>query len=161
MNKVLVAVLVIALGGLAGWYFLQGNGLQSGGLVQPQPTAEVTQTPQESYVPSSGESGAAAGTKGGSPVVATAVTVTLTDSGFTPAKVTIKKGTKVVFQNESSANMWVESDVHPTHQLLPGFDAKKGLANGAMYEYTFAKVGTWTYHNHLMPTLVGAVVVTE
>jgi hypothetical protein len=57
--------------------------------------------------------------------------------------------------------MWVASAVHPTHQLLPGFDQLASVAKGGTYEYSFAKVGTWKYHNHMKPTDFGGVVVTE
>ena len=61
--------------------------------------------------------------KGG---VAARTVVTYTDTGFAPLSVTIKKGTTVTFVNESSRGMWVASAVHPTHQLLPGFDQESG-----------------------------------
>ena len=98
------------------------------------------------------------GEKGG---VAARVVVTFTDSGFSPKSVTVSSGSTVAFMNESTGGMWVASDVHPTHQLLPGFDAQKSVAKGGSYEYTFTKVGTWTYHNHVAPTQTGTVVVTK
>jgi hypothetical protein len=57
--------------------------------------------------------------------------------------------------------MWVASAVHPTHLLLPGFDELKSTGKGGTYEYTFVKVGTWQYHNHVNPSDTGSVVVTE
>jgi len=99
-----------------------------------------------------------AGEKGGVPA---RVVVTFTDSGFSPKTVTVSSGSTVAFMNESTGGMWVASDVHPTHQLLPGFDAQKSVAKGGSYEYTFTKVGTWTYHNHVAPTQTGTVVVTK
>ena len=56
--------------------------------------------------------------------------VTITDDGFEPSTLTVSSGTTVTFENESSDDSWPASDVHPTHQLYPGFDAKKPLLAG-------------------------------
>lgn len=97
--------------------------------------------------------------KGGVSAVATS-SVQYGDSGFTPNTVSVKAGTTVRFSNQSSRGMWVASAVHPTHQLLPGFDQLQSVGKGGTYEYTFAKVGTWKYHNHVNATDTGTVVVT-
>lgn len=88
-------------------------------------------------------------------------TVTYTDTGFTPATLTVKVGTVVTFMNQSSLDMWVASDPHPTHTDLPGFDEKQAVSNGVSYTYTFQKVGTWGYHDHKNPGMKGKVEVTE
>lgn len=82
--------------------------------------------------------------------------VTYTDDGFTPSTITVARGTTVLFVNESSGSMWVASAVHPTHQVLPGFDQ---LSAGERYTYTFEQEGSWKYHNHLAPSQTGTVVV--
>ncbi len=87
------------------------------------------------------------------------VVVTYTDSGFSPATVNVSKGTTVTFKNQSSANFWPASDPHPTHTNYPGFDAKKAIAPGSSYSFTFTKVGSWGYHNHFSPELKGRVIV--
>ena len=92
--------------------------------------------------------------------VATA-TVTLTDNGFVPKALTVKAGTTVKFTNGSGRQMWVASNPHPTHTLLPGFDELTAVGKGGSYDYQFTKVGTWGYHNHLSPQIGGTVVVTE
>jgi len=82
------------------------------------------------------------------------------NSGFSPERLTIKAGTIVVFKNESGLNpMWVASDIHPTHKLLPDFDQLQGANKGTVYEYTFTQTGVWAYHNHLSPLHGGAVTV--
>ena len=45
-----------------------------------------------------------------------------TDGGFVPANLEVPVGTVVEFKNESSGEMWVESDLHPAHNILPTFD---------------------------------------
>ena len=149
MNKFFVGFLVVVAGGVFGWFYLKG-GVPSGVGPAVTPTIQIenSEAPQIDTM------------ERDVPVVAT-TNVAYSDGGFSPAKVTIKIGTSVTFSNQSGGKMWVASDVHPTHQLLPGFDQLGGEAKGATYEYVFTKVGTWTYHNHVNPTHVATVVVTE
>ncbi len=85
--------------------------------------------------------------------------VSLTDSGFSPASITIHAGDTVVFTNNSQGRMWVASDPHPTHTDYPGFDEKSAAVSGGSYSFTFTRVGSWGYHNHLNPATRGTVVV--
>lgn len=95
------------------------------------------------------------------PEVAETVTITMSESGFSPASVTVKPGTRVQFMNNGQALHWPASAVHPTHNVLPGFDSKGGLATGETYAFTFNKVGVWTCHDHLLPNLTCVVTVSE
>lgn len=89
--------------------------------------------------------------------------VTYDGTTFTPAKLTVKAGTTVIFSNTSERPMWVASDVHPTHELYPEFDT--GATNGGRPspgedgEFTFERIGTWSYHDHNNPSVTGTVVV--
>ncbi|PIT96550.1 hypothetical protein COT82_02595 [Candidatus Campbellbacteria bacterium CG10_big_fil_rev_8_21_14_0_10_35_52] len=85
--------------------------------------------------------------------------VTYSDEGFTPKEITVANGQTVRFVNESSGNMWVASDTHPAHTILPEFDSKKAVGNGENYEFTFTKIGKWNYHNHIKPNLIGTIIV--
>ncbi len=86
--------------------------------------------------------------------------VKLTDQGFLPESITVKKGTVVRFVNETTGPMSIASDPHPAHTDYPGFDQfKSSFAGKAEYDFTFEKVGTWGYHNHLSPDMKGTVVV--
>ena len=145
MNKYLIGFLVLVVGVAAGWYFLKGQGTPTGGSSFPEPSNAT----QETAATSASES-----------AVATS-SVAYTDSGFNPKTITVKQGTAVTFTNQSSGGMWVASDVHPTHQLLPGFDQLQLVVNGGSYQYTFVKVGTWTYHNHVKASEIGTVIVTQ
>ncbi len=89
------------------------------------------------------------------------VEVSYTDTGFEPATLEVEAGTTVTFVNNSTGLMWTASDVHPTHDELPGFDQQEGGEAGTKYSFTFTEVGEWTYHNHLVPTDTGTVVVVE
>lgn len=104
-----------------------------------------------------------------------AATVTLSDSGFSPATVTVNVGDTVRFVNASNRGMWVGSDDHPTHTNYDGTSTREHCANGAAtngtfdqcvasasgssYEYTFEKSGTFGYHNHVGAASTGVVVV--
>lgn len=87
------------------------------------------------------------------------IMVIYSDAGFAPGVITIARGTTVRFENQSSESLWVASNPHPTHTGLPGFDSKKTIGSGQSYTYTFAKTGTFGFHNHLSPNKVGIVVV--
>lgn len=83
-------------------------------------------------------------------------------SAFSPASLTVKVGTTVKFVNKSADPMSVASNPHPTHTDYPGFDQYKSTFKGQNeYDFTFDKVGTWGYHNHLSPSQGGTVVVTQ
>lgn len=144
MKKWLVGVIVLVAGLGVGWYVMQG------GKAKPAVVEEVTTQ----------ETPATPGTDVEEDVMERP-TVSYTDTGFAPNTLTVKKGTNVTFTNQSSKGMWVASALHPTHQLLPGFDQLKSVARGGTYEYTFDKVGTWKYHNHVNPADTGTVVVTQ
>jgi plastocyanin len=165
MNRNIIIGIIVLVAGLAvGWFVLQeapGQGLPE---LTASPSPESEARPGSLDVPvetSPGASGLI--DKGG--VVQTAPvatsTVQYTDTGFTPNTVTVKAGTTVRFTNQSNSDMWVASAVHPTHQLLPGFDQLESLGKGGSYDYIFAKVGTWKYHNHGNATDTATVVVTQ
>jgi len=106
-----------------------------------------------------------------SPLITTniVVTIAVTDEGFSPREVKVKKGSTVVWVNKSSTLSWPASASHPTHTAYPegggcigsAFDACRGLAAGESYKFTFNKIGSWNYHDHLNPNHFGAVVVVE
>jgi plastocyanin len=87
-----------------------------------------------------------------------AAVVTYSDSGFSPATVNAKVGQKVVFKNMSSNAVQVNSDPHPVHSLYPELNIGM-VAAGSEGSTTFAKAGTYTYHNHLNASQVGTIVV--
>ena len=85
--------------------------------------------------------------------------IVYTDAGFSPAELTISIGDTVVFRNESSLPLWTASDPHPLHTIYPELDPREGIPPGETYEFTFDRVGSWRYHNHLNPLRVGTVIV--
>ncbi len=93
------------------------------------------------------------------PAAVTPKEITVSSAGFSPSTLTVPVGTSVVFKNTEESQHWPASDPHPAHTIVPGFDAKKGLKNGETYSYTFDKVGTFSFHDHLNPGFKGSITV--
>lgn len=86
-------------------------------------------------------------------------TVTYTNNGFSPKKITVPMGTMIEFVNKSDIEMWVASNIHPEHDILPTFDQFKSVGKDKSYMYTFDKKGSWKYHDHLSPSFEGVINV--
>lgn len=141
---ILGVVVLVLLGGV----FLLKKSMTSGQSVtresvvsSPQP--EVTVTPE-----------ASASTK----PVASQVEVILDANGFSPATVTIKAGSKVVWTNKSGVGATVNSDPHPQHTDYPSLNLGR-FSDGGTLELVFDKAGTYKYHNHLDASQAGTVIV--
>lgn len=82
--------------------------------------------------------------------------VIIHDFAFSPAKITVKKGTTVTWTNDDTA----KHDIAPDN---PSDEFKKSnlLAKGETYSVTFDTVGTYTYHCTPHPFMKGSVEVTE
>ncbi len=89
------------------------------------------------------------------------VVVIYTDDGFVPSDIAVSEGDTVEFVNKSSRSMWVASDVHPAHTILPTFDQFKAIGFGEKYQYTFDKVGEWRYHDHVNASETGVIIVNK
>lgn len=100
------------------------------------------------------------------------VTVRYTADGFVPSTITVKKGTAVTFVNETTDEMWVASDEHPTHTGYDGTNKDDHCAQsinspfdqcgvGQAFTFSFEKAGTWSYHNHREDDDHGTVIVTQ
>lgn len=99
-------------------------------------------------------------------------TVTFTGSGFSPSSVTIAQGGTVTWVS-TDGNMWIASDPHPIHNGYDGTTMQQHCASGytgpapfdectgssANWTFTFDKVGTWGYHDHLEASIMGSVTV--
>jgi len=138
----------------------------------PQPTA--TSTPAESQPAADGVANPDI-PEAEAPAAANTFTVVYSDSGYSPSVLTVKKGDTVVFENQSSQSVWTASDIHPIHSAYSGsslnehcpdpanasFDACRVYAPGESWSFTFNKVGSWQYHNHVFAAHAGTVVVEE
>lgn len=86
-------------------------------------------------------------------------TITLTENGFSPKDITIKKGDVIRFMTTANLQFWPASDPHPTHELFPEFDPQEPINPDQSWLFTFTKPGTWKFHNHLDPTSRGTIIV--
>lgn len=89
------------------------------------------------------------------------LTVEMSQNGFKPAQITIKKDTIVRFKNVGETNMWPASNPHPAHTAYQDFDARRSVKPGETYEFRFKNAGTWGCHDHLSPGLTCRIVVQE
>jgi plastocyanin len=160
---IVVAVVVIG-GGFWWWQSTQtpvANVATSGTDTSSQTVDTGTQN-QGTSVNTSG------GTSTGAPMSAT---VTYDGSSFSPASVTIAQGGSVTFTS-AGGGMWVASNPHPVHTGYDGTSMQQHCAagytgaapfdqcsGGTSYTFTFSKVGSWGYHNHLNPGAGGTVIV--
>lgn len=88
-------------------------------------------------------------------------TVTLTDSGYIPEDITIKKGSTVTFKNDRDKAHWPASNIHPTHEIYSDFDPKRPLNADETWSFTFDRVGKWAFHDHIRSYYRGVVNVVE
>ena len=77
---------------------------------------------------------------------------------FSPATVTVKAGSKVIFVNNSSGEVVVNSNPHPAHtdNTELNIDA---ISPGQSGSATITNIGTFGYHNHLKSGQGGTIVV--
>ena len=87
--------------------------------------------------------------------------VKISDNGFTPATLSISKGTVVVWQAQGNTKtVVVASNPYPKDNDLKSLKSTQ-LGSGASYRYQFNTAGTYNYHDDLNPTTNGTVVVKD
>lgn len=166
-NKLIIVVIIVGVVVLGGYFLLASSTYKTGEkTIQVQtPAAETSPIPNSETSPQE--------TTPTSETPSSQNVVIYTDSGYSPNTLSIKKGETVVFQNNSSQSMWTASALHPTHTVYSGtslsehcgssnntaFDACKGIQPGDSWSFTFNKVGSWKYHNHLNPSHTGTIIV--
>ncbi len=148
-----IVIIIVVLGG--GYWLMKGS---AASVENPAPVAAVPTVP-------------AVPTDAGVPAAATTATVSYDGAAFTPAEVTVKKGSTVTFTS-TGPDMWVATAMHPDHKGYAGTTLKEHCpdttdtafdqcAVGATYTTKFEKVGTWPYHNHVKGGVYGKVIVVE
>ena len=159
-TSTIVWIVVIILVVLGGWYLY---------------SAQTASAPVVPSVETQTTTGTNAGANVSAPTTSSApmsATVKLTSSGFSPGTMTIAKGGTVPWVNESGSPMWVASAMHPAHVLYDNTSKDEHCASGytgptpfdqcsssVNYSFTFNKVGTWKYHNHVNSSQFGTVIV--
>ena len=88
------------------------------------------------------------------------VSIDMRDIKFTPANIIISKGTRVTWTNRDPVDHFVNTDPHPSHNVLPGLNSLD-LKQGATFSYTLNDVGEWGYHcsAHFPQNMVAKVIV--
>ena len=155
MSKPILIVGGIIIVGLGGFFLFQSS--------NQKPAVEETGEEMGEMMPPSPEATASQGEH----------VVVYSDGGYAPKEMTIKKGDKVTFRNESARETWPASAMHPSHTLYPGssiqkceteemtrvFDACMGLMQGEEWSFEFQEVGTWNYHDHKHAEHWGTIIV--
>lgn len=139
-SKILIPGILILVVGILGFFLLGRTNTQNNQTqLEQTPSTEVTVDETEQ-------------------VDSERVEVMTTSAGFVPATITIKKGSKVVWKNQSGETSNVSSAPHPTHSLWP-FLNLGDFADGSEVSVTFENAGTYNYHNHLNSSQRGTVIV--
>lgn len=175
-NTVTIGIVVVIILILAGvyFYFSSSSPRMEGPNVAMESATTSAATGMGTSTSAPGAESETDGTSGadGSSSEPAHLTVTLKESGFFPQTLTVTKGTIVTFVNNSSGQMWVASDPHPTHNGYDGTTRDEHCASGYTgpapfdecavkdtFTFTFDKVGSWGYHNHLDHDQTGTIVV--
>lgn len=143
---------------------------ENGTTTTEAPTDTQTSQPQTNTAkPAAAPTTKPAATK--TPVPTYGAVISYIDGGFEPIRSTIFVGQTVRFVNNSDRDMWVASDIHPTHAgyivksekdcLGSSFDQCKAVAKGGSWDFKFTAVGSWDYHNHMKATDQGTIYVVE
>lgn len=140
MNKkaVIIVITILVLGGIVGILFTK----------KP---AQAPTTSQNTNLSSESQNDTAADIK---PTATDKIDIK--NFAFSPAAITVKKGTRVTWTNQDSAKHSVVPDTESAD-----FKASELLAQGATYSVTFNTVGTFTYHCSVHPNMKASVIVTE
>jgi plastocyanin len=79
--------------------------------------------------------------------------VKIVNFAFNPGTLNISKGTRVIWKNTSTTTHTSTSDT-------PGLWDSGPIAPGTNFKRVFKKVGTFTYHCSIHPSMMAAVVVS-
>ncbi len=143
MNKsiigiiVVVALLAVSAGGIL--------------LINKKPSATNTQAPAQTSTTTTDPS--ATGSEDGQDgqTAQQASNVTIENFAYTPATITVKKGTTVTWTNQDSMQHDVSAD--------GGAFKSELLAKDESFSFTFDEVGTFKYHCTPHPNMIGTVIV--
>lgn len=176
--KKFVSILLVCIIVLGGWYFYkhqtaapQTKNVEQSGQIQPPEQKQNDSLPlsepgsqslsQNAPAPGADHFSTENDIQPPPPGEPKRVEVDYDGMQFDPSSVTIAVGDTVVFRNKSQGDFWPASNPHPTHSDYPGFDARKNIGPGQTYEFTFNKVGRWSFHNHLSPSIGGIIIVEK
>ncbi len=86
--------------------------------------------------------------------------VTITNNGFIPATISVKKGTKITWTNTDTKLHQVASNPYPKDDGLKGLKSEI-LNNNQSYSFTATETGNFGYHDDRNPTVNGTIQVKK
>ncbi|MDP2671710.1 MAG: cupredoxin domain-containing protein [bacterium] len=140
MKNLLIAVAVVSVVALLGFFLLKGTGKKSSenGDTTTNSAQNNTQNPTQNE--NAGN------------------TIAFVGGSFSPVEITVKSGDTVTIVNESAETIELDSDPHPIH--TGNNELNVGSINpGETKTITLTKTGTWGYHNHLNSSQKGTIIV--
>lgn len=168
MKKIVIAVIVIAVLAVAGYFVvksIQGSTQKMPTAQNPKTSIQPVPNPETPIqdLPSLGipmkpttDTTTTAPTPTPTtptptppPVANKTVTITIQNFAFSPASLTINKGDTVVWTNNDSA----------PHNVVGGVLASPTLNNGGSYSYKFTNSGTVNYKCTFHPSMTGVITV--
>ncbi|HEY4516940.1 MAG TPA: hypothetical protein VJG64_03245 [Candidatus Paceibacterota bacterium] len=166
----IIAIIIITAGAYWVWSSSQMSPVDQGAASSALPAmGEQGAAPSPSGSGAASDMSAQAGPATG---VAMSATVMYDGKMFSPAEVTIAKGGMVTFVDSAGSTMWIASAMHPSHTAYDDTNRQEHCAagysgtapldqckQGSTYSFTFDKVGTWGYHDHMNATAFGKVIV--
>jgi plastocyanin len=91
-----------------------------------------------------------------SPQSSNSSSVSIANMSFSPATLTVKKGTSVTWTNNDSVVHTVTATTNKEHGPNSG-----NISPGKTYSFTFNDEGTFNYFCEVHPSMTGKVTVTE
>ena len=90
------------------------------------------------------------------------VTVRLKGIKFEPERIIVSRGTKVTWINDDPVVHFVNSDPHPSHNVVATLNSLE-IKKGDSFNYTFDQSGEWAIHcsAHVPENMLGRVIVLE
>jgi len=157
MPIIILIFVLMGMGLTVGYYFLQNRQTTPGPasasnlqinitpLIENTETIIVIPTPDISTLPMSEAN-------------TTTNSVTYSSTGFSPSSIIISVGGSVTWANGSGSDLDLASSPHPTHSDYPPLNLGIISPEQSM-SLIFPTAGTYTYHNHLVPTHFGSITV--
>ncbi len=87
--------------------------------------------------------------------------VIIKDGMFHPRELTAAVCDRIRFVNRESVPHEPAVGSHPAHTSYPGFDAESPLWENEIFEFTLNRPGTYSFHDHLNESMVGALVIQD
>lgn len=144
--KIVAAMLVVAVATYVALWVQEPTDLKSDVL---SGASDVTETADVDFAADTVETSRVAAADTGE--FAALAEVSITDFTFTPANLTVGKGTTVVWTNMDPVDHTVTSDTFSSN----------ALESGDSFDYTFNETGEYSYSCSFHPQMTGKIIVTD